>query len=204
MTWQILSTALTELQPLLKRDKQFKVSFNIVPHHIIVPGFVEDLRRIVTAARVSPRQVVLELTEREEFEDLSRAATVVAELRDLGFRVALDDVGIGHSGLSHIQKLGPSILKIDKFFVDSICRDQAAKAVVEMLVRLAHELKMTVVAEGIENGKQLAALVASGVEEGQGYLVSPPLTVIDFVNFLDTHAPVSSERNSNERVAEVA
>ncbi|MGA2129445.1 MAG: EAL domain-containing protein, partial [Xanthobacteraceae bacterium] len=185
MTWQILSVALSELRLPLARDRQFKVSVNIVPRHLVAAGFIDELRLIVAAAKVSPRQVVLELTEREQFEDLSRAAAVVTQLRDLGFRVAIDDVGIGHSGLSHIQTLGASILKIDKFFVDSICRDSAATAVVEMVVRLARELNMSVVAEGIESEAQLAALVACGVQEGQGFLVSPPLPAADFIAMLD-------------------
>jgi EAL domain-containing protein (putative c-di-GMP-specific phosphodiesterase class I) len=177
--------ALSELRLPLARDRQFKVSVNIVPRHLVAAGFIDELRLIVAAAKVSPRQVVLELTEREQFEDLSRAAAVVTQLRDLGFRVAIDDVGIGHSGLSHIQTLGASILKIDKFFVDSICRDSAATAVVEMVVRLARELNMSVVAEGIESEAQLAALVACGVQEGQGFLVSPPLPAADFIAMLD-------------------
>ncbi|CAN5312491.1 hypothetical protein BH10PSE9_BH10PSE9_14340 [soil metagenome] len=202
LTWQILSATLHALQPLLKRDKSFKVSFNIVPHHMVTDGFVGQLRDIVAAAKVSPRQVALELTEREEFDDLSRAAAVVAELREFGFGVAIDDVGIGHSGLSYIQQLRASTLKIDKFFVDSICRDPAATAVVEMLVRLARELKMSVVAEGIEDRLQLAALVACGIEEGQGYVVSPPLPMGEFLAFLARQASASNP--PHQRVVDAA
>lgn len=202
MTWQILSTALNELQPLLRRNKYFKVSVNIAPHHMLDADFVDTLRKTVAATRVSPRQVVLEVTERNELEDLSRAAAVVAELHSFGFQVAIDDVGIGHSGLSYIQKLGANILKIDKFFVDSICRDPSAKAVVGMLVRLGQELSMTVLAEGIEDETQLSALAAAGVELGQGYLVSPALPVTDFIAFVDKRAAtIGQERH---RAADVA
>jgi sensor c-di-GMP phosphodiesterase-like protein len=200
MTWQILSTALGELQPLLSRDKYFKISVNVAPHHMLAADFVGTLRKTVSAARVSPRQVVLEITEREELDDLSRAAASVAELRSFGFKVAIDDVGIGHSGLSYIQKLGANILKIDKFFVDSICRDPAARAVVEMLVRLGRELSMTVLAEGIEEEAQRMTLAAAGVELGQGYLVSPALPVSDFVAFLDKHAQAIAEQRSHRAV----
>jgi sensor c-di-GMP phosphodiesterase-like protein len=203
ITWQILSSALNGLLPVLRRDRHFKVSVNVVPHHILAFDFIEVLKKTVTAARVSPRQVVLELTEREEVVDLSPAAEVVAKLRDLGYKVAIDDVGIGHSGLSHIQKLGANILKIDKFFVDSIGRDSAATAIVEMLVRLAHELKMSVLAEGIEDKMQLEALIACGVEQGQGFLVSQPLPVIQFIDFLDRHRPWSTA-DQNQRLVEVA
>jgi c-di-GMP phosphodiesterase len=204
MTWLILSTALTELRPFLRRNKYFKISVNIAPHHMLAPDFVDTLRKTVLAARVSPRQVVLELTERQELEDLTRAAAVVTELRDFGFQVAIDDVGIGNSGLSYIQKLGANILKIDKFFVDSICRDPAAKAVVGMLVRLGEELSMTVLAEGIEDEAQRAALAAAGVELGQGYLVSPALPVADFIEFLDRRAPAADEERLPHRAVDVA
>ncbi|MES1148984.1 MAG: EAL domain-containing protein, partial [Bradyrhizobium guangdongense] len=147
---------------------------------------------------------VLELTEREAFADLTCAAAAVKTLRDFGFRVAIDDVGIGHSGLSQIQKLGANILKIDKFFVDSICRDAAAVAVVDMVVRLARELKMTVVAEGIEQHAQLAALVACGVDEGQGYLVSPPLPVTEFIALLGRHVPWQEADRADRQFAGVA
>ena len=200
MTWQIVSTALHELQPRLRQDKNFKISFNIVPHHIVARGFVEQLRKITAEAKVSSRQIVLELTEREELEDLARAASVIAELREYGFKVAIDDVGIGHSGLSQIQKLGASTLKIDKFFVDFIGRDSTAKAVVVMLVRLAGELQMNVVAEGIETEEQVSALIACGVEEGQGFVVSPPLPVTDFVDFLDRRRADAAAVQEMEKV----
>ena len=185
LTWQIVSAALNELQPRLKEDESFQISVNIVPRHFVAPHFVDNLRRIVAEAKVSPRHLVLEITEREELEDLCLAASVIAEVREYGFKVAIDDVGVGHNGLSQVQRLGANILKIDKFFVDSIGRDPTANAVVRMLVQLARELKMNVHAEGIETDEQISALIACGVEEGQGYVVSRPLPVAEFVEFLE-------------------
>jgi sensor c-di-GMP phosphodiesterase-like protein len=180
MTWQILKAALGELYPRLRYNKHFKMSLNVVPRHLLSDGFIDTLRQVVAEAKVSPRQIVLEVTERDEFADLARAAAVVSELREFGFRVAIDDVGVGHSGLSLIKGLGADTIKIDKIFVDTITRDNSAVMIVEMLVRLARELKMTVVAEGIETPEQIAALLACGVEEGQGYIVSPPLPFAKF------------------------
>jgi EAL domain-containing protein (putative c-di-GMP-specific phosphodiesterase class I) len=175
MTWQILEAALKELYPRLREDKQFKLSFNVVPRHMVSDGFIETLRRVVAGSKVSARQVMLEITERTELPDLDRAAAVVKELRELGFRVAMDDVGVGHSGLSQMKGLGANTIKIDKFFVDTITEGGSAATIVETLARLARDLHMTVIAEGIETFEQVQALIACGVEEGQGYLVSPPL-----------------------------
>jgi sensor c-di-GMP phosphodiesterase-like protein len=186
MTWQILKAALNELYPRLRHNKHFKLSLNVVPRHLLSEGFIETLRQVVSEARVSPRQIVLEVTERDEFADPVKAAAVVSALREYGFRVAIDDVGVGHSGLSLIKGLGADTIKVDKLFVDTITRDNSAVMIVEMLVRLARELKMSVVAEGIETAEQMAALLACGVEEGQGYLVSPPLPFAKFDQLVES------------------
>jgi sensor c-di-GMP phosphodiesterase-like protein len=186
MTWQLLQRALSGLQPLLKQDKDFKLSFNVVPKHLLSAGFVEALRRIVLTAKVSTRQIVIEVTERDELDDLTRAASVVRELREHGFRVAIDDVGTGHSGLSRLKGLGANTIKIDKFFVDTVTVDASTTAIVEMLVGLAIDLQMTVVAEGIETEEQANALIACGVEQGQGYLVAAPLPLPKFLALLET------------------
>lgn len=198
MTWQILEAALSDLRTILKTDKTFKMSVNVVPKHLMSAGFLETLRRTVLAAGVSARQIMLEVTERDELDDLAHAATVVAELRDHGFRVAIDDVGVGHSGLSRLKGLGASAIKIDKFFVDTITVDASTTTIVEMLVTLAKDLRMTVVAEGIETEQQRRALIASGVEEGQGYLVAPPLPLANFRDLIDSRRPAAATARSSE------
>jgi len=184
MTWQLLERALSDLQELLRHDKQFKLSVNIVPSHLLSSDFLATLRRTVSAARVSARQIVLEVTERKELTDLGRAASVVGELREYGFRVAIDDMGIGHSGLSRLKSLGANTIKIDKFFVDTVTVDASAAAIIKMLVGLAQGLQMSVVAEGIETKEQVGALIACGVQEGQGYLVAAPLPATKFLELL--------------------
>jgi sensor c-di-GMP phosphodiesterase-like protein len=184
LTWQLLSTALMEIQQLLKADENFHVSINISPSHFATDGFVQQLRDTVSAAGVAPRQITLELTERENFDDPDLAAAIVAEVRSHGFKVAIDDVGIGHSGLSQIQRLRADILKVDKFFIDSVNLDPAAAAMIAMLVRLAREMNMSIIAEGIENRQQVDALIACGIANGQGYVVSPPLPPQEFLEFM--------------------
>ena len=184
ITWQMLTAALGSLREELKRDKYFKLSVNIAPSHFMAPGFVADLRRVVSTARVAQRQIVVELTEREAYDDLERAAAIVAELRGYGFRVAIDDVGIGNSGLLQLQRLGADVLKIDKLFVDAINRDPTARSVVEMLVRLADRLGMSTVAEGIEEEVQVDALRECGVPTGQGYFFALPLPLPVFLEKL--------------------
>jgi sensor c-di-GMP phosphodiesterase-like protein len=98
--------------------------------------------------------------------------------------VAIDDVGIGNSGLLQLQRLGADVLKIDKLFVDAINRDPTARSVVEMLVRLADRLGMSTVAEGIEEEVQVDALRECGVPTGQGYFFALPLPLPVFLEKL--------------------
>jgi len=180
MTWQLLQRSLNILSERLRQDKSFKLSINVTAQHLATPDFIARLRDIVRDAHVSPRQIVLELTERQEIENLAAMAETIRTLHDYGFKVAMDDVGTGHNGLSQIQALGANVIKIDKFFIDSICSSATAVSVVEMLVKLAHDTNMSIVAEGIERDDQVAALLACGVTHGQGYLVSPPLPAAEF------------------------
>lgn len=200
LTWHLLRTGLTELRELLSADKRFKLSVNISPRHFVAPDFLPALREVVRGCGVATRQVTLELTERESFEDAGKAAEIVAAVRELGFKVALDDVGIGHSGLSQIQRLRADVLKVDKFFVDTLCRDDSARIMVETLVRLAAEMNMDVVAEGIESAEQSQALAECGVTTGQGYLVSRPLAPDAFHAFIRQH-PREAGRAASSRAA---
>lgn len=188
ITWMLLSQALRDLQPLFKRDPDFRVSVNIAPRHFMEENFIHDLERTVAASGVPATRITLELTEREAFEDFAKAARAVQMIRERGFSIALDDVGTGHSGLSQIQSLRADVLKIDKFFVDGLGRDASATLMVEMLVRLAGEMNMGVVAEGIEEEPQARALRDCGVASGQGYLMSPPLPAAGFLQLIDEHA----------------
>ncbi len=173
------------MRPFLRSNKTFRVGFNFGAMHLMQPGFTDDLRQHVTGARVGSRSVTLEITERQELPDFSKAAGLVKSLRQRGYTVALDDAGIGHSGLSYVQKLGADVIKIDKLFVDAVVSEHSARVLIGLLVNLARELGMTTVAEGIESQEQADALAALGVDKGQGYLMSPPVPFDVFLPMLE-------------------
>lgn len=184
MTRAILKRALNELSELLRAHTHLKIAFNITPDDLVSVEFAKEVCDIAATAGVARGQIVLEVTERQQLAATDETVAAIAHLRELGFRISLDDTGTGHNGLSSVQTLGVDILKIDKHFIDLIGQDTAADTIVEMLVRLAGELGMTTVAEGIETEAQLNALKAADVDEGQGYLVSKPLPTDAFLNFV--------------------
>jgi sensor c-di-GMP phosphodiesterase-like protein len=189
MTESIIGQTLYQLGPLLRETPDFKVAFNISPSHFTSRDFLDKLDRLVDQSGCTRQQVVLELTERTSFGDMSFAMSVAGGARERGYCISLDDTGAGHNGLGHIQDLRPSVIKIDKKFVDVVSTDPTADAIIEVLVRLADRIGATLVAEGVEHEHQVTALTRFGVHQGQGYLVSKPLDYGAFKAFLANYAP---------------
>ena len=99
----------------------------------------------------------------------------IAALQRVGCKVAIDDVGTGHSGLSYILKLGVDIIKIDKIFVEAIGSEGHSKPIIETLIDLAKNMRMEIVAEGVETFDQVTYLRERGIGAAQGYVFAPPL-----------------------------
>jgi EAL domain-containing protein (putative c-di-GMP-specific phosphodiesterase class I)/DNA-binding NarL/FixJ family response regulator len=132
-------------------------------------------RRLAGALRSLPGgRVVIELTERSPIGDYEDARAHLAELRALGVRLAIDDVGSGFSGLAHVVELSPDLLKFDRSLVAGVDADRHKSALVARLSSYADEVGMEVVAEGIETRGEYETLRALGVGTGQGYFLGRP------------------------------
>ena len=153
---------------------------------------IDDIASIFVGGPIRTSQIVLELTERYEIEDLAATRNLIAELQGLGCRIAIDDVGTGHNGLSYILKLGVDIIKIDKMFVDAIRTEAHSRAIVDTLVDLARNLRMQIVAEGVENFEQVVYLRDHGISSAQGFVFSPPLPGSAFIQLIEAIDPVGS------------
>jgi EAL domain-containing protein (putative c-di-GMP-specific phosphodiesterase class I) len=165
------------------------VAFNIAPRHLTGDVLIDDIGSIFVGGPISTSQIVLELTERYEIEDLAATRNLIAELQGLGCRVAIDDDGTGHNGLSYILKLGVDIIKIDKMFVDAIRTESHSQAIVDTLVDLARNLRMQIVAEGVETFEQVLYLREHGISSAQGFVFSPPLPGAAFTQLIEAIDP---------------
>jgi sensor c-di-GMP phosphodiesterase-like protein len=166
------------------------VTFNIAPRHFDDAIVLNDVGSIFEGSPIRLSQIVLEITERFEIQNLSATRRVIAAVQGLGCRVALDDVGTGHNGLSYILKLGVDIIKIDKLFVEAIKTERHAQAIVETLVGLARDLRMQIVAEGVERIDQVEYLREHGISAAQGYIFAPPLPGAAFATLIDAIDPL--------------
>ena len=172
------------------RRPALKISFNFAGQLFSDETIVKDVRKIFSGSPIKLSQVVLEVTERDPIENFTATRQTIAAFQGLGVRIAIDDVGTGHSGLSYMLKLGVDIIKIDKMFVDAIGTDRNSTTIVETLVDLAHNMRMDVVAEGVENFEQVMYLRELGVRSAQGYVFAPPLPGKAFLQLVEAIDPL--------------
>ncbi len=205
LTRTLMRKVCVEAGPAIGRRPDLKISFNFAGKLFSEPTIVTEVRNIFANSPLKFSQVVLEVTERDPIENFTETRQIIAALQGLGVRIAIDDVGTGHSGLSYMLKLGVDIIKIDKMFVDAIGTDRNSTTIVETLVDLARNMRMDVVAEGVENFEQVMHLRALGVRLAQGYVFAPPLpgsSFLQLVEAIDPLQPAAADSTavSGERV----
>jgi EAL domain-containing protein (putative c-di-GMP-specific phosphodiesterase class I) len=153
-------------------------------------GFDELLRKAMQDADISPSALELEITESLIMQDENAALAILERIGALGVRIAIDDFGAGYSSLGVLRRLPIDTLKIDQSFVHDLETKPDALAVAGAIVAMAHSLKLTVVAEGVERRETLAALAALRCDEYQGFLFSAPLPAAEFARrFLRAAVP---------------
>ncbi len=156
------------------------VAVNVSAKQLQARGFVDWLSERLQTAGLTPRQLILELTEdvlMERREDKPRA---LEDLVEHGFRISVDDFGTGYSSLAYLKHLPISELKIDRSFITHIASDQGDQAIAAAILTLAHTLRLEVVAEGVEDAQQTDVLKALHCDFAQGYAFHRPLSPTDF------------------------
>jgi diguanylate cyclase (GGDEF)-like protein/PAS domain S-box-containing protein len=151
------------------------MSVNVSAKQLADDGFVTRLEATLRENRVDPSRLHLEMTEGVAAADLKLTATVLSHLKQLRMGVVLDDFGTGNSSLSGLRQFPVEALKIDSSLVGGMLADRGTCETVELIILLAHKLKLKVIAQGIESPRQLDHLHVLGCELGQGHFFSPPM-----------------------------
>lgn len=155
-------------------DPPFTISINISARQFSQPDLASQIGAILNQVELSPHCVDLEITETIAMADVERSAVVLAELKALGVKLSIDDFGTGYSSLSRLQGFPVDALKIDRAFVSKLVDDRETEEIVRIIVMLAHNLGLKVVAEGAELATQVKLLKALNCELAQGYFFSKP------------------------------
>jgi diguanylate cyclase (GGDEF)-like protein len=161
-----------------------KVSVNLSIRQLQQEHLASQITRILQAVDLHPCQLTLELTETNLMADVEQAVQTLTSLRALGIQIAIDDFGKGYSSLHYLSRLPIDILKIDQSFVRRLPDDSQATAISNAIINLAHDLSLTIVAEGVETERQVRFLTEHGCHIMQGHLYSPALPAEDFAALL--------------------
>jgi len=184
-TW-VLNTALRHCARWQQQNWDLSVSVNISALTLHNPGFPRSVEASLAKWNVSPSRLILEITETAIISDAARATETLNRLKSMGVCISIDDFGTGYTSIGYLRRLPISELKIDKSFVMNMRRIADDEVIVRTMVELAHNLSMTVTAEGVEDADTLDRLDSLGCDTVQGYHVSRPLDEAAFGEWLRT------------------
>lgn len=186
----VLKTACLQMCEWLAEGMDLqRISVNVSAHQLLQPGFDEEVKRILQETGLAPHYLELEITESMSMNDPQKTVVLFSSLRAHGISIAIDDFGTGYSNLAYLKQFPAHRLKIDRSFIRDINKDPNDLMLTHAMIMMAHNLGLTVVAEGVEELTQLERLKEHGCDEIQGYYLSPPVPADAFKAFMMQRIP---------------
>ena len=189
LTGWMLEEVTRTARALVDQGLALKLSVNLSTRDLMDQDLPERFAALIAQHGVAPDQLVLEITESAIMDDPQRAVLTLNRLHDMGLRLSVDDFGTGYSSLAYLKSLPVDELKIDRSFVKSMESDEQDAKIVSSTVELAHNLGLSVVAEGVENVATWHHLVALGCDEAQGHLIARPMPAAQFSDWVRQWSP---------------
>jgi len=178
LTNWVIKQVFSDLSQLLEYGGQdLKVAINLSAIDLKTETLLSTIEQGMLEYGINGKNLEFEITETGYLENIERVNIIFDKLKGLGCTVALDDFGTGYSSLSYLTQIHVNVLKLDKQFVDELNGSQNSRVITESIVKMAHQLDMTVCAEGIETAEQAQQLIDIGCEELQGFYYSKPATL---------------------------
>lgn len=184
LTAQVINQAVQQTHKWQKLGLSIPISVNIAAENITSLTFPEQLTELLRREQFEPSLLTLEVTESELMGDLKTSLDILTRLRMKGVDLSIDDFGTGFSSLSQLHRIPFTELKVDMSFVMNMCRDREAMAIVKTCIMLGHELKMKVVAEGVESEKIYNHLEEMGCDIAQGYHIARPMDATNLIQWV--------------------
>jgi EAL domain-containing protein (putative c-di-GMP-specific phosphodiesterase class I) len=164
-----------QLQERFPIEPPLHMAVNLSARQLQRPEIVAEIAEVLTDTGLDASTLILEITESVMMKDVKLSVQRLAELKELGVSLAVDDFGTGYSSLNYIQQFPVDILKVDKSFVDAFNTDPRKSALTATIIKLAGDLQLRPVAEGIERADQLERLLDLHCDLGQGFYFAKPL-----------------------------
>ncbi|KQV88094.1 EAL domain-containing protein [Pelomonas sp. Root1237] len=185
----VLSNAARFARQAADAGLTLRLSVNLSTRDLMDQDLPAKIEAMLAPLQVSADSLCLEITESTIMDDPERALSTLEHLHAMGFKLSIDDFGTGYSSLAYLKRLPVDELKIDKSFVMAMERDLDDARIVRSTIELAHNLGLTVVAEGLETLKAWAMLARLGCDEGQGYFISKPMPQEQFIAWAKSWQP---------------
>jgi len=181
----VLDRACAQTRQLAEQGMSgFTIAVNISPMQFQRPGFVEQIHAVLERHQLEARFLELEITESVLLHNAERAIQTLHQLKELGVEIALDDFGTGFSSLSYLKRLPIDKVKIDRAFIQDVISDSNDAAITQGIISMAHHLKLSVIAEGVETEPQSTFLRDNGCDSFQGYYFARPMPLTALRAFL--------------------
>ena len=193
LTMWVLNTALHQCDLWRRQGIHLSMAVNLSVWNLQDPTLVDALKAIFATWNIPPSCLELELTESAMMANPDRALEVLTNLNAMGVRLAVDDFGTGFSSLAYLKRLPVHSLKIDKSFVIGMAHEENNATIVRSTVELAHNLGLSVVAEGVETEEVMGLLARLGCDTAQGYHLGRPMPLADIAQYLSAHRADFSE-----------
>lgn len=161
-------------------DKAVQISVNLSREDVLDRDLLPFLSDTVRRYAIPPAALHLEITESAYMEDAARLIDAVAHLREAGFPVEIDDFGAGYSSLNTLKDISVDKLKLDMKFLSGDGNREREEVIIAAIIRMAHALRLPIIAEGVENREQAAMLLSLGCHQMQGYYFSRPIPAADY------------------------
>ncbi len=175
-----------------KLTEHLVLAVNVSPRQFVRPNFIDNVKYILTKTGINPERLKLEITESFLIDDVEKAITKMANLKNLGVSFSLDDFGTGYSSLSYLKRLPLDQIKIDQSFVKSITQSRRDAELVRSIIAMATSLDFHVIAEGVETLQQKDLLSDFACNAFQGYFFSRPVPLEEFEQLLKLPAALSN------------
>jgi EAL domain-containing protein (putative c-di-GMP-specific phosphodiesterase class I) len=180
-----METALRQLRLWRQGGLDLTMAVNLSTRNLLLPGCSAHLKELIVRAQVDPAAVELEITETALMSEPDAALDTLRQVTADGTHLAVDDFGTGYSSLVYLRRLPLDTLKIDRAFVADMLRDRQSFAIVESTIHLAHNLGLTVVAEGVEDQATADALREAGCDQAQGFHFARPAPADEVERWLE-------------------
>ncbi|MCW8935907.1 MAG: EAL domain-containing protein [Gammaproteobacteria bacterium] len=185
-TYEAIDTAVKNIHKWSKEGHNLKIAINISSQTLMNPDFIKHVQSRVSDFSIS-RRLIFEITESLFLSDHDYIFDTLTRLRSIGIELSIDDFGTGYSSLSRLKKLPVNELKIDQSFIRDMMANLDDQIIVKSIIDLAHNLGLSVVAEGVETKEILNHLNRLGCDIAQGYLIAKPMPAKEFEVFLNTY-----------------